>query len=496
MFLRVLGITLLFLAAVIGGSVFVAHTLAQELYISMTVDALKGNLQNVRNVIATDPETRTPPPTADEKRQRLSSIIKQRFSLLDMPPASGIVFLGPGGKVIGHLGTGSHEGLGPYISSITSIGDSAVYTFVTPSDDVMAATYLSSWDVQIVAFNRRPFTATDFHDRFQGTVMSLSALSAVMLFFTLFFLLKWGVVGPQLRLVRTMRNILENGRFDMSAPLEGTTETRALSRQFNTLLQFLSERDTKLRAHTEKLEEIVSERTAALLSTQQRLVQQERLAAIGEFSSSLAHELRNPLSSIKMGIDHLFRDASLAERNTRRLELVRTEIDRLDAMLKGVLSFASTTPTQPEPLPLADLIQQAQPSFEGLAQQAGVTLEYVGLSNPHIVRADRAKFVQAVINVVKNACEAAPKGSVVKLVAGGDGTTARLSVTNGGTPIPDEVRERLFEPFFTTKTGGTGLGLPTTKRLMVEMGGDITLESSATLGTTATLTVPLLHTPN
>ena len=284
-----------------------------------------------------------------------------------------------------------------------------------------------------------------------------------------------------------MRESIKTETFKGRVPPKGSAELQTLARQFNTMLAELNARDKTLKNYAETLESQVKERTEELMATQGKLVLHERLAAIGEFASAIVHELRNPLSAIKMGVDQLKLSEQGNEKNNRRLSLAQEQITRLDDMLSGILTFAATRPTQVEAFAISEIMKQTEDMLQAYGEKKALKLKFMGFDQPAIIEADRNKLQQALLNVLKNACEHAPEKSEVSTVVSTKDKHVHVSVNNKGDAIPEEMQKRLFEPFFTTKKGGTGLGLPTTRKLMQEMGGDISIVSDAQNGTTVTL---------
>ncbi len=221
----------------------------------------------------------------------------------------------------------------------------------------------------------------------------------------------------------------------------------------------------------------------------ERVQEKRRLEAMGEVAAGIAHELRNPLFGISSAVQLLrFRsqDDPVVERNVGR---ILREVERLNGMVSDLLEYG-----RPRPLALApgdpdavwDYILEGN---RGLLERPSLQLVR-SREGPATVRIDAERLGQVFLNVLVNACEAAPDGSVVALHSrvlprGG----WRCTLHNGGARIPAEDLGRVFDLFFSTKPGGTGIGLALCKRIMEEHGGRITVESADT-GTTVTITLP------
>jgi signal transduction histidine kinase/HAMP domain-containing protein len=225
-----------------------------------------------------------------------------------------------------------------------------------------------------------------------------------------------------------------------------------------------------------------------------RLAEQGRLAAIGEFASGIAHELRTPLSTISMALDYLAKREH-EPRATRRLDLALGEAERMRRLLEDILLYAKPLSLDPRPVDLGALLEEhvAAAGERHVAQRIRLEPPPAGL----FVMADPDRLRQILTNLTDNACEAAPAGSAVTWrsseTAGPAGTAeVRLEVHNPGAPIPEALLPRLTEPFFSTKASGTGLGLAIVRRLVEQHGGRLAIHSSAGEGTRVEINLPRL----
>ncbi|MBI1363245.1 MAG: HAMP domain-containing protein [Proteobacteria bacterium] len=480
---------------VIALGMYYTRDATRELYNYLSVETLKNDAFFARTLVGESlkrVQEETPGLSQDGLQIAVALDVSEQMLVLLNRPSTGLLLLDDSGKIL--LNTRSDKPAASLINISELMGNKAAFVqgSATKNGITLAHTYFQPLDVHIVVFNNQTFEQAPFYRGMASSGYVFASFLSVLMLVMIYIMLNIFVLRPVNRLSTTMREIVQQDSFEQNMTISGSNELAQVARLFNTLLHHLRDRDTKLRDHREKLEDMVAERTKKLLDMQERMVQQERLAAIGEFSSSIAHELRNPLTSIKMGIEQIVPLLDdMDSKSIRRMELVQAEVARLDSMLKGILAFAATTPTDITPLSLEAVLAQAQPTFDALGKDSKVAMDYVGFQTPCTIMADKNKLLQALINLVKNACEAHSGTKSVLISASYDERTAHIRIQNGGKPIPTDVMDRLFEPFFTTKTGGTGLGLPTTKRLIEEMGGEITLESTPALGTIATITLPL-----
>lgn len=232
--------------------------------------------------------------------------------------------------------------------------------------------------------------------------------------------------------------------------------------------------------------------TASLRRTLGELAQREALAAVGEFASGLAHEVRNPLTAIRVDLqmvqERLPPDSRELALQTRAL----AEIQRLDRTVSGALSVARSgrialVPIDPR-VPLRAAMHNADPVFRA----RGASVAFIDGGDQDVrINGDAAALQQLFLNLLLNAAQALGEG------AGGSATISVLrrneqvvmSVSDTGSGIPDEVRGSVFEPFYSTRPEGTGLGLAIARRIVIAHQGDIRIESATGVGTTVYVTM-------
>ncbi len=222
-----------------------------------------------------------------------------------------------------------------------------------------------------------------------------------------------------------------------------------------------------------------------------RLAEHSRLAAIGQFASGIAHELRSPLTTISLALDY-FCKADLPGSAGKRALLARQEAERVARLLEEMLVYAKPLRLALQEISLVELVAEFIQSQASLAAPRSQTLELANSGSQGRILGDRDRLLQVLINLTQNACEAAPPGSPItlRLSERSDLGTIRLSVENPGPGISADTLVRLTEPFFTTKPAGTGLGLAIVKRLVDAHGGELHWESTSQ-GTRFQVTLPL-----
>ncbi len=234
---------------------------------------------------------------------------------------------------------------------------------------------------------------------------------------------------------------------------------------------------------------------------ERELASRERLATLGQMATTIAHEVKNPLSSIK-SIAQVMREEDDLKNYDRDLEIIVSEIDRLNRTVSQLLSFARPGHADSQPVSLTELINSIVNLFSKEANERGVTLT-AQVKDEHLLTGTQAAALREVIgNLVLNAIQATGSGGAVsvqtKLVSqnatnGNDKKRLEIAISDSGSGISKEEQQRIFEPFYTTKSRGTGLGLAIVQRRIVELGGAVKLTSPVAnnQGTEFRLSVPL-----
>lgn len=243
------------------------------------------------------------------------------------------------------------------------------------------------------------------------------------------------------------------------------------------------------------LEAEVEKRTQELQAAQTKLVEQKRLAAIGEFAAMIVHEIRNPLTTMIMGLKY-FKKTTLVEPAQERLSLALDEGSRLERLLSEILLYAKPQVLQVCELDVNEFIRELLVPICEMPEALSRQIKFIPASSTIKILGDKDKLKQVFINIVRNACEAVSDGDVVTWkVDTSPEDKVCINVCNGGEPIPPEVLSKLTQPFFSTKPGGTGLGLAITKRIVNAHGGELFIQSDAVTGTTMSVQLPvaILH---
>ena len=250
----------------------------------------------------------------------------------------------------------------------------------------------------------------------------------------------------------------------------------------------------ELKTHDEigDLAAAFNQMTRDLKQSSDQLIQAERLATAGKMSASFAHEIRNPLSSMRMLAQMLMQKPEMSEeQHQQSLRYILEEIERIDTIVKGLMDFARPAALALTQQPLPPVLQAVLALMEANLAHHKIQLVLDLLPETPEIQFDSDKLKQAFMNVVLNAMEAMPQGGVLKVSTTIDEDRVGIKVVDSGVGISAEDLGQLFEPFFTKKTRGTGLGLANVKRILEEHGGSVEVESTLGEWTEVSLWLPL-----
>jgi signal transduction histidine kinase len=356
----------------------------------------------------------------------------------------------------------------------------------------------------------------------EGQVTKVAAVTAVAITSVVFLLLiRVKVHRPLSTLVRAMRHV-EAGDLTCEAPAAGPSDIREIAGQLNRMLRRIREEVTikerlvaEIRALNDSLQARVAEATAELRRTNMRLLaaqvqaeRTEKLAALGELSAVVAHELGNPLNAIGGQVQLLL--AGSAPHETPRLKIIQAELQRMVGAIQHILNSTRVT-VLPGPVDLGAVIREVLALIEPGLPANLITVKTELLPGLPSVLGDARGLHGIVFNLVANAVQAMPRGGEleIKTMQVVDGRTEGLVILNGtqelehgaarlvirdtGHGIASKDLGNVFEPFFTTRQGegGTGLGLAICRRIISNYGGRLAVLSAPSQGTTFTIDLPI-----
>lgn len=230
-----------------------------------------------------------------------------------------------------------------------------------------------------------------------------------------------------------------------------------------------------------------------LQRTQKELVKKDRLAFLGEMAAIVAHEIRNPLTAVKGFAQRIKRKAPDNERVAQYADIIREEVDRLDAVITDVLDFARRAAPNWQEVQLSRVLIQTVDILTAGMDKAKVAVSIEIDPNLPSLRGDPSQLKQVFLNIGQNALQSMPEGGALGVFATCRNNRIYVSIQDTGKGIPPDIREKIFQPFYTTRTHGTGLGLSLAQHIVEDHGGVITFESEVGQGTTFTIELPVFN---
>jgi len=287
-------------------------------------------------------------------------------------------------------------------------------------------------------------------------------------------LLVLGIAWIALVVLRPIRELtrgaemIADGDYAHRVKINARDETGILAREFNRMAESIIQRTRDL-------------------------VESARLAAIGEMSSQITHEIRNPLHSIGLNIELLKEDLAGDGVDDHRelLEKIEKEIKRLNGIAETYLYMARPGEQRKEAVSFSQVVDDVCFLLGSDARRRSVVIERLSEGDPQVFLADVNQMKQAVMNLLKNSLEAVEEGrGRITLREFREGASVCLEVTDNGPGIPKELHGRVFDTFFTTKKTGTGLGLAVTQKIIKDQGGSISVGAEAGAGARFVIVMP------
>jgi signal transduction histidine kinase len=225
-----------------------------------------------------------------------------------------------------------------------------------------------------------------------------------------------------------------------------------------------------------------------------KLLQAEKLASIGRISASIAHEIRNPLTSVKLNIQKVMESEDLEEVDKEHLDISQEGIGHIENFIKQMLNFTRIYELQLNPFDIEQIIDESIKMIRNTLKLKDVELVKEVRERLPQIFVDGDKMRQVILNILHNACEAVEKGGTItislSLLKGRWGRKIRIRIADNGPGIPNEDRENIFEPFYTTKSTGIGLGLANARKIIEQHKGSIRAVSTKEQGACFEILIP------
>jgi two-component system NtrC family sensor kinase len=327
---------------------------------------------------------------------------------------------------------------------------------------------------------------------------SRNSLSLIFTFGTLMILLigrllALNISRPILRL-RQMAEDVASGNLQQTIKLRRSDEVGELASSFNIMTLQLRERTdeakTLLEESIQRNREL-AETNTRLRDMQMQLVRSEKLAAIGQLTAGIVHDVKNPLAAIQGMTDMLRKDPNLPSEARQDIGIIHDSAIKATKIVTDLLKFARQAPPEIRSQDLRKSVYDALYLNRYMIRKANVKVIAEVSDQPILATYDAMQVEQVLINLIQNAIQAMPQGGYLKVVLAKKDGTAKIALFDTGAGIPPENLKRIFDPFYTTKENGTGLGLSTSYGIIASHHGEIHVQSQVRRGTCFTILLPL-----
>ena len=323
-----------------------------------------------------------------------------------------------------------------------------------------------------------------------GFIFSLAALAVIIIG----YLLSQSIAKPILKL-RSVSKAIAEGDLNQRTGFKRSDEIGDLAAVFDLMTFRLRKRTAqaaRLYAETLQRNEDLAKANARLQSTQQQLIQSEKLAATGQLTAGIVHDVKNPLAVIKGLAEELQEEVLLSAEATEQLKMIRENANRANQIVSDLLKFASQATPAMKQQNICDTVKTSLRLTDYLARKAKVEVVSEIPSDPLMVTYDSTQIEQVLVNLYQNAIQAMPDGGKLHVRLNREEKGISLQVQDEGVGIPEENLPRIFDPFFTTKPEGegTGLGLSVSYGIVTKHRGRIELKSKLGKGSTFTIKLP------
>ena len=308
------------------------------------------------------------------------------------------------------------------------------------------------------------------------------------------YLLSTSIARPILRL-RALSQAVAAGDLNQKTEFSRPDEIGELAEAFDTMTLHLRERTdeaARLYAETVQRNQELAEINARLQTAQQQLVQSEKLAAVGQLTAGIVHDVKNPLAVIKGLAESLQEEPELQAYAQKDLALIRDSATKANQIVSDLLTFSRQSTPEMQTQDLKATVEAALRITSFLARKANAQVIATLPEQSVYVTYDAQQIEQVLVNLIQNAIQAMPQGGTLCVSMSQAEEAVALAVQDSGIGIPPENLRRIFDPFFTTKPEGegTGLGLSVSYGIITRHHGRIDVDSAVGQGTTVTILLP------
>ncbi len=341
----------------------------------------------------------------------------------------------------------------------------------------------------------------DTQEAFYQTNLLVKRASLIFLISTLLILLlSYWVIGTITKPVELLGKAVTSfagGHFEKTLETRRKDEIGKLIQGFNTMAERLKSAYGELEGKVRTSDKELDQAYHILKQRQEQLIRSEKMASLGQLSAGIAHEIRTPLTSIKIFIQSLEKEIELDEERREDFRIIKKEIDRINENVTRFLNFAR--PEEPifQPVNIHELVLDALNLLTAKIKHVGIQLDISLFQDSPPMEGDPKQLSQVFLNLLLNAIEAMPGGgkltirSTMKGIPDTHEEFLQLVIQDTGSGIPEKDRPYLFDPFFTTKDAGTGLGLSIVYSIVQKHNGQIEVESEMEKGSSFIVSFPI-----
>lgn len=359
-----------------------------------------------------------------------------------------------------------------------------------------AQCHYHSQDQRVLGILMTDFSLYPFDRLIREKIVNTSLFTLLFLIISavMFYLIFWKFIHKPIKILSEGMERVTAGDLSHMVPNPSNDEIGRLASTFNMMTRELSSSRQKMETWTQTLEEEVEKQTVEIEKAHDRIVQAEKMAALGRLTADIAHEIRNPLSALG-GFGRRLQKIAIGSKEKEYSDIIVAEVNRLEHILRDILTFSREAKLRFERIPVTKVVRESVTTFSELCAEHAikVVLEF-DTDLPILI--DKLHVRQSVDNILSNAIDAMPEGGALtvstKVEEVNNLAYVAVHVSDTGTGIPGDKLALVFEPFHTTKVigHGTGLGLSITKKIIEEHGGFIRAKNNLESGITFSLCFP------